>query len=196
MLVVGLTGGIGSGKSSVANLFAKLGVPIIDADVIAKELTLQNKLAFRPIIEHFGQTILQENGDLNRKKLREIIFKDSGEKIWLEKLLHPLIEEEIQNQLALIKAPYCVLVIPLLLEVSPYHFIDRILVIDTLPENQIERVMSRDQLQKEEVLAIMQTQLNRIKRLSQAHDVIINNGDLKDLEEKVELLHQFYSTFK
>lgn len=198
MLVIGLTGGIGSGKSTVTDLFARLGVPIIDADVIAKQLTSPKQEAFENIIKHFGSDILDQNGQLNRKRLGQIIFQNNQERQWLEKLLHPEIERQMHEQIKQLSTsfPYCIAAIPLLIEVHPYSFIDRILVIDIPEPLQIERVMARDHLSKKEVSHILSSQTSRENRLAKAHDVIINTGSLADLTEQVKSLHQQYLKMK
>lgn len=193
MLVIGLTGGIGAGKTTVSELFAQQGVPIIDADVIARNLTKPNEPAFLDILDHFEDAVLLENGTLDRAKIREIIFANPHERLWLESYLHPLIRQEIAATIAKLKAPYCIIVIPLLVEVEPYPFIDRILVVDAIPELQVERVKTRDNVSAAEVLAIINTQIDREKRLTIAHDVIHNEGDLKALAYEVEKLHHFYT---
>lgn len=191
MLVIGLTGGIGSGKSLVCELFKRLGVPIIDADVIAKSLTQPDMPAFQQICAHFGDHVLSQK-TLDRQKLRKIIFRDAQERAWLEGLLHPMITAEMQRQLSLIHAPYCLLAIPLLLEVAPYTFIDRILVIDSHDETRIARVMQRDQISREAVCAMMATQVTQAERLQRADDILENNGDIVQLEKKVKVLHEQY----
>lgn len=192
MLTIGLTGGIGSGKSTVAELFAELGVPIIDADRIAHQLTTPDSHAFTAIIKHFGSAILTEDGLLDRKKLRALIFADSSERQWLESLLHPLIRKEMLRQLILLKAPYCILVIPLLTESNTIRFIDRRLIVD-LPESlQIERVSLRDHLTADQVRAILNAQSSRAERLATADDIIENTGSVAALKEKVAKLHQQY----
>lgn len=192
MFVVGLTGGIGSGKSTVAQLFAERGVPIIDADVISREITQPDSPAFLDIIDHFNQELLLEDGTLDRTKLRNIIFEDPNERRWLEELLHPLIRSEMNKRIKKITAPYCIAVIPLLLEVEFYSFINRILVVDA-PENlQVDRVTARDKSQKAHVEAILKAQANRLDRLARAQDLIINDGNLEDLIPQVEKLHEKY----
>lgn len=194
MLVIGLTGGIGSGKTTVANLFAKYGVPIIDADVIARDVIAPGQPALLDVIDHFAQPLLQDDGSINRHKLREIVFTHPEERVWLENLLHPLIRDEIARQVKAVDHPYCIVVIPLLLESKyPYTFIDRILIIDTIPQLQIARAAERDGKHPDSIQAIMDTQINRQDRLTQAHDIIINNGDLKELEQKVAEQHKIYS---
>jgi dephospho-CoA kinase len=192
MLVIGLTGGIGSGKSTVARLFEKKGIPIIDADVIAQALTLPGQPALQAIIEHFNDPALMRAGQLNRARLREIIFQLPGERLWLEQLLHPLIRKQIETQIKAIVAPYCIVVIPLLAESGAYDFINRILVIDTNETEQIKRAAQRDRVPPEQIAAILKTQASREARLGIAHDIIQNNGTLDDLIPQVERWHQHY----
>lgn len=192
MLVIGLTGGIGSGKTTVANLFADLGVPIIDADVIAREVTQIGQPALESIAQHFGENILAGDGSLNRSKLRELIFKQPQEKKWLENLLHPLIRQHIETQIAALKAPYCIAVIPLLFEGKGYTFIDRILVVDTPSHLQIERTVKRDNTSISAVQSIINSQIKQDIRLAKADDVIKNEGGLAELREKVRILNSHY----
>lgn len=193
MLIVGLTGGIGSGKTTVANLFAHLGVPIIDTDILAREVTNIGTPALNEISQHFGNTILNQDGSLNRTKLRELIFANDNKRLWLQNVLHPLILKSAQSKLTKLDAPYAIVVIPLLLESDPINFIDRILVVDASEDNQVQRTISRDKSTKEAVTAILNTQINRQSRLSQAHDIIQNDGSLDHLKQQVEKLHQVYS---
>lgn len=192
MLVIGLTGGIGSGKSTVADVFATLEVPIIDADKIARQLTETDQPAFQAIVRHFGSDILLSNGTLDRKKMRERVFNQPTEKAWLENLLHPLIRQVITKEIAKLSAPYCVVVIPLLFETGPYPFLSRILVVDISPDLQIERVRKRDQLTAEQVEKMLQSQVCREERLAGADEVIGNEGDLARLEREVEKMHRYY----
>lgn len=192
MLVIGLTGGMGSGKSTVAQLFAERGVPVIDADTLAKTLTEPNQPAFNQIIAHFPKYSILKNGRLDRAKLRDIIFSDPIEKKWLEQLLHPLIKAALQNNLQTIQAPYCLLVIPLLIETGPYPFIDRILVIDTPPNLQIKRAAKRDRTNFKAIEGILKSQAKQTLRLKQADDVIKNDGKIEDLVPEVETLHLSY----
>lgn len=194
-LVIGLTGGIGSGKTTVANLFANLYVPIIDADMIAREVTQVNSSALTAITQHFQENLLLADGSLNRSKLRQIIFAHPEERHWLENLLHPLIQTEIEKRIQTISAPYCIVVIPLLFEVQPYSFIDRVLVVDAPEHLQIERVMTRDKAEKNHVETIMQSQVQREHRLAKADDIIINTGSIEDLEKEVENLHNQYLAY-
>jgi dephospho-CoA kinase len=193
MLVVGLTGGIGSGKTTVADLFAKKGVPLIDADIIARELTQPNMSAFTQIVAHFGKDIVLPNGELNRTRLREIIFNDAKERLWLESLLHPKIRDHMAKQIAALKTPYCIAIIPLLLEVEFYALINRILVVDLPEAMQIERVVKRDRTEKSLVEAILKSQAHRQDRLHRAHDIIHNEGNLEDLAQQVTVLHKKYT---
>ena len=193
MLVIGLTGGIGSGKSTVANLFAQHGVPIIDADIIAREVIEPDQPALLDIIDHFDTPLLQEDGSINRGKLREIIFTHPEERVWLENLLHPLIRAKIREQIAALNHAYCLVVIPLLLESKdPYPFIDRILIVDTTEALQLERASKRDDKNIESIQAILNSQIKRSDRLARAHDVILNDGEPADLEQKVDDLHKKY----
>jgi dephospho-CoA kinase len=192
MLVIGLTGGIGSGKSTVAQLFEKKGIKIIDTDAIARETTQPGHEALKKIAAHFGENILLPDGSLNRKLLRTIIFSDVNQKLWLEQLLHPLIRIEMQQQVESAQSPYCIVIIPLLFETKPNPIINRILVVDVSEEQQIERTQKRDHCSLEEVKAILASQATREFRLANAMDIIYNNGSLEDLEKEVDKLHQLY----
>jgi dephospho-CoA kinase len=190
-LVVGLTGGIGSGKSTVAGLFANRDVPIVDTDIIGRQLSEPGKPAFLAITERFKNTIAAD-GTLNRRLLREIIFKDSEQRIWLEELLHPLIREDMQRQINLLESPYCMVVIPLLFENPPNPIIQRILVVDTDPELQLARVAHRDLHSVLEVEAIIATQVSRQVRLDGADDIIFNTQGPEFLVPQVDALHKSY----
>ncbi len=192
MLIIGLTGGIGSGKSTAAQLFANKNIPIIDTDTIARTLTTRDSPALEAIVQHFGPDILQADQTLNRKKLREIIFKNQNERQWLEKLLHPLIRAEMRRQIALYKAPYCIVVIPLLTESTPDPIIQRILVIDATKAQQMARTKKRDELPAETVSAIFQAQSSREKKIHLADDIIDNSGTIDDLATQINALHQTY----
>ncbi|HLB41377.1 MAG TPA: dephospho-CoA kinase [Gammaproteobacteria bacterium] len=192
-LIVGLTGGVGSGKSTVAKLFAKHGVPVIDADLMARELTLPNQATFSIITKHFKEPLLLPDQSLDRTKLRHIIFEQPKEREWLENLLHPIIRKKIEEDIKKITAPYCIVVIPLLFEVDPYDFIDRILVVDATEQHQIERVAARDKIDPLLVEKILHSQVTRQQRLAGANDVICNDGALADLIARVEELHRSYS---
>ena len=192
MLIIGLTGGIGSGKSTVANLFQQLGMPIIDSDEIAREVVAPGTPLLTEIAQHFGSNIIDETGQLKRRELRDLIFANNKERIWLEQHLHPAIYERIKEKIKSLNAPYVIVVIPLLLETNPGDLIDRILVVDSTEQLQIQRVQKRDAATKENILAIIQSQITRDKRLAAADDVIDNSGDLHNLEQQIYKLHQYY----
>lgn len=191
-ICIGLTGGIGSGKTTVANLFKKLNVPMIDADDIARHITQKNELAYEKIVAHFGKKILNNTHDIDRKKLRELIFKNKIEKVWLENLLHPMIRKIMKDTIAKIKSPYCICVIPLLAESTGIDFIDRVLVIDTPVEAQLVRAKKRDGATDDAIQKIIDSQANPSNRIKIAHNVLSNTGDIATLEEKIMRLHQQY----
>ena len=193
MLVVGLTGGVGAGKSIVGQLFSEEGVPVIDADVIAREVTKPNTPAYMEIVRHFGLSIVQPDQNINRSRLRHIIFTDTKQRLWLEKLLHPLIRKEMEAQIKKITTPYCIAIIPLLFEVEFYSFINRTLVVDAPEALQITRVMARDKVPKSHVETIINSQAQRESRLARTHDVIVNDGDIQALLPQVKELHEKYT---
>lgn len=190
--IVALSGGVASGKSTVANLFAKLGVPIVDADIIARHVVGKGMPGLAEITKHFSQEILLPNGELDRTQLREIIFKNDHERLWLNNLLHPIIQQEIQHQIAQQRAPYLILVVPLLIENNLQLIADSILIIDIPFELQLERLISRDNIDESLAKKMISTQLSSEKRLSYANDVINNNGDLSLLTSQVDKLHHQY----
>lgn len=192
MLIVGLTGGMGAGKTTVANLFARYNIPIIDADVISHALTEVGEPAYLDIIKHFTSSILLPDKQLDRKKLRQIIFNDAQERIWLEKLLHPLIEQEMIKQIKNTVAPYCIVVIPLLFEVEHFSFIDRILLVDIPTLMQIERIKLRDKVPDDQIAAILKRQISRDEKLARADDIIANDGTFENLIPQVEEFHASY----
>ena len=194
MLVVALTGGIGSGKSTVANCFASLGVPIVDSDLIARDCVRAGSVTLQKISEHFGSNILTSSGDLDRKQLRHQIFSDASKRQWLEQLLHPLIHTAIYQHINQCQYHYVIVVIPLLLEVdaSQRFVADRILVVDIAAELQLQRASQRDHQSFEAIQAIMKTQVSRQQRLQIADDIINNNTSLDDLTVQVQQLHQQY----
>lgn len=192
MLRVGLTGGIGSGKSTIASLFVMRGVPVIDTDEIARGLTEPGQETFDQIVRAFGDTILGENRRIDRDKLRERVFDNTDERRRLETILHPRIRAIVQDKLAAIEAPYGVVVVPLLIETGFSDIVDRILVVDAMENVQIQRTAARSGLSEPEIRKIMSAQANRARRLQQASEVIENNGDRKHLEAEVERMHQWY----
>ena len=192
MLRIGLTGGIGSGKSTAAAIFAGHGVPIIDADEIARQLVVPHSPAFEEIVRIFGKEIVTADGKLNRERLRNIVFKDPERRDQLETILHPRVRDEIERQTRFLEAPYCVIVIPLLIEAQQHDLVDRVVVIDVDEELQRQRVAERSQLPEEQISQIIAAQLSRSERLRHADDVILNNLELTDLRESVDRLHQRY----
>lgn len=192
MLIVGLTGGIGSGKTTVAKLFADHGATVIDTDQLARDVTQRGQPALQQIAEKFGAHVLMPDGSLNRSALRKIVFSDENSRLWLEALLHPLIHEEMLRQVALATSPYCIVIIPLLLETKRDPIINRILIIDTSESEQIQRTQKRDNATVDEVKAILKTQVTRAQRLKAADDVIENNRSTKDLIPQVDRLNDFY----
>ncbi|HDR2752764.1 MULTISPECIES: dephospho-CoA kinase [Enterobacter] len=193
--IVALTGGIGSGKSTVADAFSRLGIPIIDADIIARQVVEPNTPALKAIEAHFGREVINADGTLNRRQLRECIFSDSSEKAWLNALLHPIIHQETQRQITEARSPYVLWVVPLLVENQLQKKADRILVIDVSPETQIERTMTRDHVSREHAEQILAAQVTREARLAVADDVIDNNGAPDALASDVARLHAQYLTF-
>ena len=192
--VVGLTGGIGSGKSAAADEFEKLGVAVVDTDVIAHELTAKGGAALAGIERVFGKDFI--SGDaLDRKRMRDHVFADPAAKRALEALLHPMIREESARRIAAARAPYVVHVVPLLVESPDYRRVARVLVVDAPEETQVVRVRERSRLPEEEVRAIMRTQVSRAERLAAADDVIDNGGTLDALRQQVFALHQKYLQF-
>ena len=192
MLRIGLTGGIGSGKSSVAALFADLGVPIIDMDVLAREVVMPGQPALQEIKKIFGVQICNDDGELNRRELRDIIFADPDKRKQLEDIVHPRIRERAKNLIDEMDTPYCIIVIPLLFETGRQDTIDRILVVDTSIENQIQRTMQRDNIDEDHVRNIIEAQIDRQTRLDSADDTISNTGDVDNLKSQVNQLHQHY----
>jgi dephospho-CoA kinase len=192
MLRIGLTGGIGSGKSSVAALLTTRGVPVIDTDEIAHRLTEPGRPEFDEIVRVFGQNILDLSHKIDRNKLRERVFENSDERRQLEAILHPRIREVVREKLQELHAPYCVIVVPLLFESGFLDLVDRVLVADVSESAQIQRTAARSGLTEAEIRKIMATQVNRAQRLQRADDVIDNNGDRRHLEKEVERLHQWY----
>lgn len=192
MLIIGLTGGIGSGKSAVANFFKEQNIAVASADEINHQLLQKGSPAHQKIYEHFGPSCLAENQEIDRQKLRNIIFKQPQEKTWLEKLLHPIITEELKKFVLQSTGPYCVLEIPLLLEANLNITVDRILVVDIPEEQQISRAQQRSNLSTEELKTIISLQMPRSERLQHADDILNNSGTLAQLKEKVLKLHEFY----
>jgi dephospho-CoA kinase len=195
MLVVGLTGGIGSGKSAAAEEFARLGASLVDSDVIAHELTQKGGAAVPGVEKIFGKTFIHD-GAMDRKRMRDHVFADPKAKRELEALLHPLIREESQRRIAMATGPYVVHVVPLLIESPDYRSrVDRVLVVDAPEEVRVARVQARSGLAAREVRAIIRTQAASAARLAAADDVIDNGGDRDALRKQVAALHQKYLQF-
>ena len=191
MLLIALTGGLASGKTSVADSFAHYHIPIIDADRIAHALTAVNTPALDQISQHFSD-ILNQDHSLNRKKLRSIIFSHKKEKKWLEELLHPLIQANIKEALHKLHAPYAIVVIPLLVETAFDMNFDRIIVVDTPESLQIERAMARDDISYQQANMILAQQASRQQRLTKADDIITNDSTKETLKKQVKQLHEYY----
>lgn len=205
MAIVALTGGIGSGKSEVANIFATLGVPIVDTDVIAHAITAPNQAAISPIQQTFGAAFIQANGALDRTKMRQHVFANPEEKLKLERIMHPLIHQQVHREIAHNKQlihhagssiHYQIVVIPLLFETSNYQtFADMNVVVDCDPARQVQRAMARSQLTESTVLAIMNAQISREKRLALADEIIKNDGTINELSAKINNLHAKLNRF-
>lgn len=192
MFKVGLTGGIGSGKSTVAAMFETLGVAVFDADRVARDLVAPGSEALAEIVEQFGDEIVDTDGTLDRTALRRRIFADPSQRRLLESILHPRILRQMYAAAERAPGPYVVLVMPLLVEARQQQAVDRVLVVDCAPELQRRRAMARDANSAEEVERIVAAQVTRAQRLAAADDVIVNDADLQHLETHVQALHQRY----
>lgn len=194
VLKIGLTGGIGSGKSTVCSIFSKIGTPSIDADIIAKRLVQPGMPALRTIINFFGETITQKDGSLDRKKLRKKIFSSKADRKKLESIMHPIIYDSMLEEIKTITAEYCILSIPLLLETDFCKMTDRILVVDLPKSLQLIRVSKRDDIKENEVNRIIGSQISRKKRCAAANDILNNSKDVEYLRQQIFDLHALYST--
>ena len=196
MYVVAITGGIGSGKTTIANQFAELGIDVVDADVIAREVVEPDTPALAAIADHFGPDVITPDGQLDRRSLRERVFSDPSAKTWLNALLHPLIRSEMQRQCAAARSPYCLLVVPLLVENKLTGLANRVLVVDVDEATQIERTCRRDGVTPEQAKAIIAAQASRSERLAAADDVIENgNGSEMAIKARILTLHETYLAF-
>ena len=192
VLTVALTGGIGSGKTSIASIFKSLGVPIIDSDAISKEIILPGKPCFKDIVNEFGGEILTNKGTIDRYKLRDIIFNNDKARIKLENIIHPVVFKNIDTEISLINYPYCLVIIPLLIETKSTERFDRILVIDALESLQFERIVKRDDISPILIKKIIKTQVKRKERLRYANDIIVNNDKIINLNKSINTLHKKY----
>ena len=192
MIIIGLTGGIGSGKSTVTNLFSDLGVTVVDADIAAREVVEPGCEALLAIQAHFGEEAINTDGSLNRQALRQQVFENKSERHWLEALLHPLIRQRLQQQLQQAQSAYAIISSPLLLETDQHQLADKILVVDVSEKIQLKRACTRDNNNREQIKAIMAAQMDRETRCSRADDIILNNSTTEELKVKVLTLHQHY----
>ncbi|MGK0500794.1 MAG: dephospho-CoA kinase [Oceanicoccus sp.] len=192
MLTVGITGGIGSGKTAASDRFQQLGIDIIDADIASRVVVEPGRPALASIARHFGNDILTADGNLDRAALRQLIFAEPSQKQWLEALLHPLIAAEIKQQLQAATSPYVIFVSPLLIETEQHKLCHRILVIDIPESQQIARTSQRDNNDITQIKRIIASQASRQQRLDKADDVIENKQTIDILEQKVDKIHQYY----
>ena len=192
MLIIGLTGGIGSGKSVASDKFKSLGVAVVDADVASRTVVEPGKPALKEIQDHFGSGIITAEGKLDRNKLREIIATDAKERKWLESVLHPKIGEQITKEISESTSIYTLFVAPLLLETNSQEMCSRVVVVDVPKDVQIRRTAKRDKVSSNQVEQMVAAQMKREKRLEKADDVLLNNGTIEDLEKQVEELHKKY----
>ncbi|MCU8463126.1 dephospho-CoA kinase [Vibrio vulnificus] len=192
-LVIGLTGGIASGKTTVANLFQQhFAIDIVDADIVARQVVAPGSAGLTAIVDHFGVDILTNEGELDRGQLRQRIFAHSEEKQWLNALLHPMIRRKMIEDLAQVSSPYALLVVPLLVENQLQTLCDRVLVVDVEEKTQLQRTMDRDGVDEQQVRAILKAQASRHERLALADDVIKNESKDQDLLQQITDLHQKY----
>ena len=191
-MIIGLTGGIGSGKSAAGIEFEKLGITVIDADEIAQKASLKNSKAYKEIVEYFGASILDNSQNIDRRKLRNIVFNDDEQKKKLEQILHPAIREDISFAISNSKSPYTIIMVPLIYETNSKDNYNRILVIDCDEDIQISRAVARDGASEEDIKKIINSQATKKERLSIADDVISNNSSIEKLSEKVLHLHKNY----
>jgi dephospho-CoA kinase len=192
MLVIGLTGGIGSGKSLATDYLQRQGITIVDADIAARVIVEPGEPALQDIVDAFGETMLNADGTLDRRALRNIVFANPAQRQRLEAITHPRIAQEILRQLSVSDSPYTILVSPLLFESGQHRFAQRTLLIDAPETDQQARAASRDKVSKEQIAAIMQAQMNRDERRRHADDVILNDGDIPALYAHLERLHRYY----
>jgi dephospho-CoA kinase len=191
-MIIGLTGGIGSGKSAAANFFQKEGITVIDADYLAREVIEQDTPGFKRIVDYFGSDVISDDGSIDRGKLRKIVFDNHLKKKALESITHPLVRELMGKKIAAAKSPYSIIMVPLIFETKSMSAYDRILVIDCDSALQLKRATSRDKSPKELIQKIIDSQCSREERLSIANDVIPNNDSLENLQSRSLEMHKFY----
>ncbi len=191
-MIVGLTGGIGSGKSAAANFFQNEGITVIDADGLSREVIEEGTPGFASIVEYFGSKIIDSDGSINREHLRKEVFDDDKKKKLLESIIHPLVRELMVKKIAVSKSPYSIVMVPLIFETNSMSNYNRILVIDCDPKIQLERAMLRDNNSKAQIEKIMDTQCSREERISIANDIIPNNDSLENLKIRSIAMHKFY----
>lgn len=194
VFVVALTGGIASGKTTVSDRFAELGVPVIDADIIARKLSEPGTRPFNEIIAAFGRTILTADGRIDRRLLRSVIFQDSRKRKLLDSILHPAIYQELERNIAELHSGYCLVVIPLLAETGVPDWVDWVLVVDVDEATQLDRLSQRDNLTTKQASRVLNVQASRSERRRIANDVIVNSGSIEDLYNDIQKLHKKYTT--
>ena len=192
LLKIGLTGGIASGKSVVADMFVKLGAALVDTDVIAREVVAPGEPGLDAVRKLFGPAVLTPSGELNRPAMRSLVFGDAAKRRHLEDILHPLIRERTLRKLQQAEGPYAIVVVPLLVETFFGQLVDRVLVVDCPASTQFDRLLKRDRLPREEATAMIEAQVDRASRLQEAHDVIDNSGTVEATRRQVVRLHQRY----
>ena len=191
-LCIGLSGGIASGKTIVSDEFSSLGADIIDTDIIARELIFPGSETLNKIVSVFGENVLQDDGNLNRKLMRQIIFSEKDKKITLEKIMHPKIQNEVKLKIQSASGQYQIIVVPLLLQSPILDFVDRVLIIDCNEKIQINRLMNRDNISEELAKKMIENQSKREERLAIADDVILNEGRIEEIKHEVKKLNDFY----
>jgi len=191
-MIVGLTGGIGSGKSAAANFFQNEGITVIDADGLSREVIEEGTPGFASIVEYFGSKIIDSDGSINREHLRKEVFDDDKKKKLLESIIHPLVRELMVKKIAASKSPYSIVMVPLIFETNSMSNYNRILVIDCDPKLQLDRAMLRDNNSKSQIQKIMDSQCSREERISIANDIIPNNDSLENLKIRSIAMHKFY----
>lgn len=192
MLRIGITGGIGSGKTTIANLFLDLGVPVIDSDVIARSLLDPGEKSYTEVVNLFGNDILNEDKTINRSKLRDIVFSNPNSKNKLESIIHPEVRKKISSEVITVNSPYCIIVVPLLIEANFLDLVDRTLVVNAKKSIRIQRIITRDNLSKEDVEKIIGSQSSDADKLKIADDVIENNNSNNSVFDEVKKLHEKY----